>query len=213
MDVVEKKTKTIHPIFVVLYVIVVYSTIPFAPYAVDFLRKIFKQYYGVFVSTLIITLIAFIAVNSIKYLKNPRTAFWLLFLSFSGVFILITLEIPAERIHFMQYGFLAYLLIVASKRESASKYIFAFVFGSIIGFVDELIQLFFQYQKFFALPRRYFEWKDIGMNVFGVFLGCVFYRYVIEEGNKFLKNEDVSGVVGGNIPEKNDEVQARRKNF
>lgn len=190
MNLAEKKNKTISPILVVLYVIVVYSTIPFAPYVVDFLRKIFKQYYGVFVSTLIITLIAFIVVNSVKYLKNPRTAFWLLFLSFSGVFILITLEIPAERVHFMQYGFLAYLLIVASKRESISKYIFAFVLGSIIGFVDELIQLFFQYQKFFDLPRRYFEWKDIGMNVFGVFLGCVFYRYVIEEGNKLLKNKE-----------------------
>ncbi len=178
------EVKRISPIVVFLYVIVIYCTIPFAPYFVDFLRSIFKNNYGSFVSGLIISFIIFIAIKSIDYLRTPRTFFWFLFLSFSGVFILITLDIPAERIHFIEYAFLSYIIILTVGVEKREKYIITFLLGSIIGFGDELIQLFFQYQRIFDLPRRYFEWKDVGMNVFGVFLGCVFYRYVIEEGKK-----------------------------
>lgn len=184
MQIEETRFRKLNPLVVFLYIVVIYCTIPFAPYFVDFLRKIFKQHYSSFVSGFIISLIILIVVKSVRYLRNPKTAFWLLFLSFSGVFVLMTLEIPAERVHFMEYGFLAYLLILTVGTENKQKYILTFILGSAVGFVDELIQLFFQYQKIFDLPRRYFEWKDIAMNVFGVFLGCVFYRYVIEEGGK-----------------------------
>lgn len=165
---------------VFLYVLVVYSTIPFAPYFVDFLRKIFGEQYGIFISSSIILFMLFILIKVREYLINRRTIFWFSFLFFSGVFVVFTMEIPAERIHFIEYGFLAYLLILATGENK----ILAFLLGSVFGTIDELIQLFFQYQKIFPLPRRYFEWKDIGMNIFGVFLGCVFYRYIIEEGRK-----------------------------
>lgn len=180
----ERSRNPISPLLVVLYILIVYSTIPFAPYFVDFLKGIFGPYYSAFVSVSIASIIVLIVIKSAKYFRHPRTAFWLVFLSFSAVFVLLTMEIPAERVHFIEYGFLAYLLMRTTRYRKTKVYLFSFGLGAIIGFVDELIQLFFQHQRIFALPRRYFEWKDIGMNIFGVFLGCVFYRYVVEEGRK-----------------------------
>jgi glycopeptide antibiotics resistance protein len=100
------------------------------------------------------------------------------------------MEIPAERIHFLEYGFLGFLLVKAFESENPNsnlKYILSLVSGAILGLSDELFQGVLQFQNIFPHIRRYFEWKDVFMNAFGTFLGVVFYFYVWEKGKK--KNE------------------------
>lgn len=185
----SRSLKTMNLILLVLYVLVVYSTIPFAPYLVDFLKKVWGKHYGTFVSSSIALIVVLIALKFGRYLKTFRTIFWTTFLSLSCIIVLLTIEIPAERIHFLEYGIMSYLLMRTLEGKRQKKYILTFMTGLIIGILDELIQLFLQHQRIFNLPRRYFEWKDIGMNAFGVFLGCVFYRYVIEEGEANLREK------------------------
>ncbi len=170
--------------FIAIYVLVIYATLPFAPYFVDALRFIFGENYGYILSGAIFFSLILIARKSFKLGLTSREKFWLFYLIFAGAIVTLSMDIPAERIHFLEYGILGFLLTRAIRKDMEMNpkiYITAFVLGSIIGFLDEVIQKFLQVQSILPLPRRYFEWKDIAMNVFGIFLGLVFSRYVIDK--------------------------------
>jgi len=173
---------------ILLYVFFIYSTLPFAPYIVDGLRFLFGENFGYVISGTIIFALSLIAFAMRNYLVSARTIFWLVFLSFTGVCITILMEIPAERIHFLEYGILG--LSLTRLWDKPKGYFLAFIFGSLVGLVDELIQGVLQVQTILPLPKRYFEWKDVGMNIFGVFLGIVFERYVIDEAKNLRKNKN-----------------------
>ncbi len=169
-----------------LYTGVIYLTVPFAPYFVDLLRSIAGKNYNYFMTILIILGLVIITKGTLKFITNPRGYFWLFYLLLSGIIITFSIDIPAERIHFLEYGLLGFLLTEAVELPSPYKYIIAFIIGGIIGFTDELIQGVLQIQNILPLPRRYFEWKDIFMNSFGVFLGIVFSKYAIGKDEGIL---------------------------
>ena len=178
-------------IFIYIYIIVIFLTIPFAPFLIQFIRSVVGQKnYGYFVSG-VIFLFLFLIFRFSKFGSlNLRGKFWLLFLTFSGILIVLFMEIPAERIHFLEYGFLGFLLVKVFESgdpNSNTKYILSIISGAILGLSDELFQGVLQVQNIFPHIRRYFEWKDVFMNAFGTFLGVVFYFYVWEKGKK--KNE------------------------
>ncbi len=70
-------------------------------------------------------------------------------------YFIMGLEIPEERIHFIQYSILSGLLI------------YAFLLSSSLGFIDEIIQYF--------LPTRYFDWRDVGFNIGGSLCGVALF--------------------------------------
>jgi VanZ family protein len=90
----------------------------------------------------------------------------------------------AEKVHFLEYAILGTLLIYSieqrtlektqtSRRRSYdfkipnfNKCLFVVVLGFIIGLGDELIQGLF--------PRRFFDWRDVGMNGIGIAMGIGF---------------------------------------
>jgi hypothetical protein len=88
---------------------------------------------------------------------------------------------PQERLHYLGYGMLAALLYVGFARDRQAPRsdenddgvpagalvpaALAFVLGSLIGYVDELLQILW--------PRRYFDWADVGMNIVAVALGLL----------------------------------------
>lgn len=169
-----------------LYTGVIYLTVPFAPYFVNLLRNAIGESYNYFVTFVIILGLLFIVKGALKLITNLKGYFWLFYLLLTGIIITLSMEIPAERVHFLEYGFLGFLLAEAVDLTPPRKYILAFTIGGIIGFADELIQGVLQVQNILSLPRRYFEWKDIFMNAFGVFLGIVFSKYVIGEKRSIL---------------------------
>jgi choline-sulfatase len=72
---------------------------------------------------------------------------------------------PAERLHLLEYGFMAFLVhrALAPDMESTSAYASAVVLTSLLGFGDETIQ--------WVLPQRFFELKDVALNVAAASLG------------------------------------------
>jgi len=76
-------------------------------------------------------------------------------------------KFPAERLHLIEYGLLSFLAFHAFQFSftRATSYGFGFIFSSVFGFVDELIQ--------YVLPNRSFEVRDIVTNVFGSALGLI----------------------------------------
>ena len=71
---------------------------------------------------------------------------------------------PEEAMHFVQYGVLSLLLFRALRMHCPDPGLYgvAFLMGSIVGVVDELIQ--------WVMPGRYFDFRDIGINVAAVAL-------------------------------------------
>lgn len=74
---------------------------------------------------------------------------------------------PEEAFHFVQYGVLSLLLFRALSRRlhDPSIYVAATLIGAAIGIGDELIQ--------WVVPRRYFDYRDIGINALAVGLAQV----------------------------------------
>ena len=171
-----------------IYVLVIYLTLPFAPYIVDGLRFVFGENFGYVISGVLFSALIMIIWWVRKFLVNARTRFWTFFLACTGGAIILLMEIPAERVHFLQYGILGFAL--TRLWEKPRGYFLGFIIGALLGLGDELIQGILQVQTLLPLPRRYFEWKDVGMNAFGAFLGVVFARYVFDEAKKHTEKSE-----------------------
>lgn len=76
-------------------------------------------------------------------------------------------KFPAERLHLIEYGLLAYLLYRALWLDlpRAPAYVLGFLISSAFGFLDEVIQ--------HILPNRVFELRDIATNVIASALGLL----------------------------------------
>jgi len=71
---------------------------------------------------------------------------------------------PEESLHFVQYGVMSLLLFrsLSHHVRDPSIYLLAGLIGSFFGIVDEVIQ--------WIVPRRFFDFRDIGINVLAVAL-------------------------------------------
>ena len=71
----------------------------------------------------------------------------------------INIKYPEEKLHFIEYGCLAFLVFQAISVDVKNQwaYVYAFLFCGIIGWGDEGIQG--------LLPNRYYELKDIFLNL------------------------------------------------
>jgi choline-sulfatase len=74
---------------------------------------------------------------------------------------------PAERLHLLEYGVMAVILLEATRlhRPYAAAYAWSLGLTALIGFGDETIQ--------WVLPQRFFEVKDAGLNVVAGALGLI----------------------------------------
>ena len=66
---------------------------------------------------------------------------------------------PEEAVHLVEYGLLGVLLYRALRHhfDDAAVLLAAVVLGALIGIVDELVQ--------FVTPRRYFDYRDVRLNL------------------------------------------------
>lgn len=71
---------------------------------------------------------------------------------------------PEEALHLVEYGVLSLLLFRAFSRRYPDRgaYVVSFLLGALLGVGDEIVQ--------WALPERFFDLRDIAINVFAVFL-------------------------------------------
>jgi VanZ family protein len=82
-------------------------------------------------------------------------------------------KFPAERLHLVEYGFLAFLIYYAFSFDFSHRVslLFAFLFSSGFGVFDECIQ--------YLLPNRKFEMRDIMTNVIASILGMLVIALLI----------------------------------
>lgn len=91
---------------------------------------------------------------------------------------------PADRIHFVEYGLLAYLLYRSFRIDfsNAKAYIFGFFVATGFGFLDECIQ--------YLLPNRVFEMRDVITNAAASALGLLVVAVLVKpESFKDLLHE------------------------
>ncbi|GAB4333106.1 MAG: hypothetical protein Kow0099_04950 [Candidatus Abyssubacteria bacterium] len=109
----------------------------------------------------------------VVYLVRRRREFGVLrysalaLLTLVYVYLLHRSRFPAERLHLMEYGFLAYLCWRAFRVDftTVTSYALGFVLSSAFGLVDELVQ--------YVLPNRYFELRDVATNIIASALGLM----------------------------------------
>ena len=78
------------------------------------------------------------------------------------------IERPEERIHFLEYGILGFLVFKAIGKE-IKQIILALIFIILIGSIDEFIQ--------YLLPNRVGDVRDIIMNSIGGIIGLWLGRF------------------------------------
>ncbi len=91
---------------------------------------------------------------------------------------------PEEKIHFLEYGFLAYLVYraVSIDVRGGHAYLCAFLLTAVFGWIDEGIQ--------HLLPGRYYQIQDVLLNGFSAGLGLS-WTFLFQQRNKHVAmNED-----------------------
>ncbi len=124
-------------------------------------------------------------------LFHPKRVVGLFFIFIAGSFAVFFLaHSPEESFHFVEYGILGWALYgYFSRRTTGIDLILSVLaLGAIVGFLDETFQ--------WLIPNRYWDYKDILINIVGVSLGGL-----------------TGSVIFLNKPEKTNECTNRRRTF
>ncbi len=115
--------------------------------------------YGVLAATVVaFGVIIYILAFRLK-IRSPSNYAWLA--AVAGLYFYFTLRLwraPEEAVHFLEYGLLGFFLFRALSLSIRDKsiYLTAFLIGSLVGIIDEVLQ--------WAMPGRYFDFRDAGLN-------------------------------------------------
>jgi hypothetical protein len=147
---------------VVLWVLVIYTTIPF----VRMIRDSFAEHWDLRLITWLVALcIVGSAVASVALLRRHAGTHHRLSLAWiigiTGALVLWTFSLrrsPEEAVHLVEYGVLAVLLHRALRPTMRDATVFAAgaLIGALVGFGDEIIQ--------WLSPTRTWDWRDVAIN-------------------------------------------------
>ncbi len=160
----------------VSYTALIYLSLPFMRAILNRSREFFGGP-AAFSAAVNITL-ALAALGAVLILVKLRAGIWrfAVFFLFAAAVIIIAakkLDIPEERIHFIQYGLCGYLYMNAASGLSAAvwkKVSIAIVITVLAGIGDELIQE--------ILPSRVYDIRDIYFNSFAGFSGVILRKWI-----------------------------------
>lgn len=149
------------------WTLVIYATLyPVRPVC-EFLKKTipFDLWVNIF---LVACLSGIVMLFFRKYKVTDFLRYVLLLIVFSGyVYGLTTITYPEEKIHFIEYGLLAYLIFRALRLDHGARaaYAGAFALTAVLGWGDEGIQ--------HLLPNRYYQTSDVVLNAVSGLLGLI----------------------------------------
>lgn len=168
---ISKKSKNIYSwIWVVLYSIIIFLTVPVARAIQRFVTKTLGNnafiYFVLSVIGLGFLFILYFLIFRLK-IRSPSRYVWLVIIA--GLYFYFTLKLskaPSEAIHFLEYGLLGFLLFRALKHQikDISIYLIATLISTLIGTFDETIQ--------WITPNRIWSFSDVWLNTLsaGLFL-------------------------------------------
>lgn len=150
------------------WVACIYITLPIVRPICEFLRKAIL--FNLVVNTTILLVIGILIIFFCVRRQISKTS--LLFFVFLAVIsygsIASFVKIPEEKIHFLEYGLLAFLLFRALRvnKSEFKSYLWALILTLAFGWADEGIQ--------HLLPNRYYDTRDVVFNLLGGVLGLSF---------------------------------------
>ncbi len=144
--------------FVVAWVIGIYSTLSAVRPVCELLKQ--NAWFAPGISLFLITLLIILSLGLIRGMpkKSLLSYFLLAGVLLCYIYGLVSIKYPEEKIHFLEYGFLAYLIYRALRLDCSRilSYAGAFILTTVFGWIDEGIQ--------HILPNRYYQNEDVFLN-------------------------------------------------
>lgn len=147
------------------WVVCIYSTLDIVRPVCEFLKS--NTPFALLTNTSLIGLL--VSLSIVLYRKARRqsvlTHVLFVFVILAYVYGLVKIPNPEEKIHFLEYGFLAYLVhrAVSVDVRGGHAYLRAFLLTAVFGWIDEGIQ--------HLLPNRYYQVQDVLLNGLSAALG------------------------------------------
>jgi len=147
------------------WTVLIYATLYIVRPICEFLKQ--YSFFSFVVDAIIVIFLVGVIVffGKKKYIRRPPT--FLLLALVTGLYLLglKMISIPEERVHFLEYGILAFLIYQALILDvkGGRAYLWTFILASLIGLGDEGIQ--------HLLPNRYYQFQDVCLNSFSAALG------------------------------------------
>jgi hypothetical protein len=166
--------------FVIVYVLLIYSTLSVMRDILNFLKTTLGKgfdvlVYGIF-GLFFFSGFGFLLRSSqgAAWVQIKSVACYIVLFGMIGI-IAIHLKIPEERIHLVEYGLLSFLVYGALRFDFSGFTLFVLtcVIVSGFGFLDEVIQG--------ILPNRYFGWRDVLLNAAGGLMGVGLIAFVFSK--------------------------------
>lgn len=108
--------------------------------------------------------------------KNPFTYISFILIGFAYRYSLSRIELPIEKTHFLEYGFLSFLVFRALRNDVKNKLLYPLsaLIVFCLGFLDEGIQ--------YLLPNRVYEFRDVLLNATSGVLGLCVVASLFKKG-------------------------------
>jgi hypothetical protein len=155
--------------FITIYISAIYLTLSAMPPVLDFIYStIGRESLGKLVNSILFLSLSLIVLVSLK--KGILKSFLIALPMIVVALFVYEIDLPEERVHFLEYGLLG-ILFIKAVGTGYRQIAFSLVCVLLAGCIDELIQ--------FLLPNRVGELRDVVMNstggVLGLWVGIILY--------------------------------------
>ena len=144
--------------YVLAFLTLIYSTLYITRPLCSFLKA--ATPFSFLSNTLCIVLLVFLSMAIwIKGRITSMSSYCILgVILLAYVYGVIIIQLPEEKIHFIEYGILAWLVFKAMHVDipKPAVYVYTFLLVSVFGWIDEGIQ--------YLLPNRYYQIADVILN-------------------------------------------------
>ena len=150
-------------IFILIYILLIYTTLPIMRTVLNYIYStIGKESLSIVVNIFLVAVPVTLVVFLIR--KKSKNHLLVLFPIIVTMAFIFMLDRPEERLHFLEYGLLGFVVLKTFDKElNYKRLILAIVFVTAVGALDEFIQL--------LLPNRVGDLRDVCMNAVGGALG------------------------------------------
>jgi VanZ family protein len=159
--------------YVFAWVVLIYATLYSVRPVCNFLKN--TTPFALLVNILMFSLLIVIMMSLLmkRIVTRPSSYIFLFMTVAAYIYGFLTIQFPEEKIHFIEYGILAWLIIQAVELDvrRPAAHVYAFLLTAIFGWMDEGIQ--------HLLPNRYYQFDDVILNATSGLLG-LFLTHIIK---------------------------------
>ncbi|MEK6590716.1 MAG: VanZ family protein [Nitrospinota bacterium] len=170
-------------IFLIIYSLIIILTLPLMPLLlkVYYNNSSFPLSWVCYILSALLGIYIFVYLIFIKGEQRGIVYFWFILLSFISAFLISRQKLPAEKFHFIEYGFLSYFSYSAVEKSLEIGQLLHYTFVSLIVLIISSIDEFIQY----LLPNRVGEFSDIFLNLISGMLGLMTIVLVLRRHEKW----------------------------